>query len=99
MPTSVAEIPTVEAQRLIKRLCTHWAHKFEVQFDAETGLVPFDATTTARLRATATHLHATVEAADSATLERFQTVVANHLHRMARAGELAIAWAPATPDA
>ena len=95
MPVATAEIPTIEASRLIKRLCTHWAHKFEVEFDEQHGVVPFDATTTARLQASAATLNARVEAADQATLERYQGVVANHLHRMARAGELVIQWQPA----
>ena len=92
--SATADIDTPEAARLIKRLCTHWAHKFAVVFDADTGFVPFDATTTAHLRASAATLSARVEAADPATLERYQGVVANHLHRMARAGELVIQWRP-----
>ena len=92
MPVSSADIATVEASRLIKRLCTHWAHKFPVEFDEHSGFVPFDATTTTRLQATAERLHARVEAADEATLERFEGVVESHLQRMARAGELQVAW-------
>lgn len=99
MPRSIARIQTPEAARLIKRLCTHWAHKFAVEFDAHSGVVPFEATTTARLQATDTHLEATLDAADAPTLARYQEVVANHLHRMARAGALDIHWEPeaATP--
>lgn len=92
MAASTAHIATPEASRLIKRLCTHWAHKFEVRFDAGSGFVPFDADTIARLSASDTHLDASVEAADRDTLERYQDVLANHLHRMARAGALDIAW-------
>ena len=92
MPASTAEIETVEAARLIKRLCTHWAHKFAVVFDADSGFVPFDDTTSARLRAADDRLHVAVEAADAATLERFQGVVENHLQRMARAGALDVRW-------
>ena len=95
MPASAARIETVEAERLIKRLCTHWAHKFAVAFDAGGGFVPFDTSTSARLRAEDGRLHVAVEAADAATLERFHDVVASHLQRMARAGELTIDWRPA----
>ena len=94
MPVASAEIETPEAARLVKRLCTHWAHKFAVVFDADSGFVPFDDTTRARLRAGDDRLQVIVEAADDATLERFQGVVASHLQRMARAGELAIRWRP-----
>lgn len=96
MPVASAEIETPEAARLVKRLCTHWAHKFAVVFDAGSGFVPFDDSTRARLRAGGDRLHVIVEAADDATLERFQGVVASHLQRMARAGELAIRWRPVT---
>ena len=92
MPVSTADIATPEASRLIKRLCTHWAHRFEVKFDADSGFVPFDATTTARLHADGERLRASVEAADAETLERFQGVVESHLQRMARAGELIVQW-------
>jgi len=93
MPSSSSTtIATAEAARLIKRLCTHWAHKFEVKFDADSGFVPFDPTTRARMRAESDRLHVSVEAADTAALQRYQDVVASHLQRMARAGELAIQW-------
>lgn len=85
MPTANADIDTSEAARLVKRLCTHRAHEFAVAFDD---------TTSARLRAGGKRLHVIVEAADEATRERFQGVVASHLQRMARAGELAIHWRP-----
>src|SRR5690606_42098918 len=71
MPVSTADIATPEASRLIRRLCTHWAHRFEVKFDADSGFVPFDPTTTARLRVDGERLHASVEAADAETVERF----------------------------
>ena len=90
--SSSATIATPEATRLIKRLCTHWAHKFEVVFDADSGFVPFDPATSAHLRAETDRLHVSVEAADAAALQRYQEVVASHLQRMARAGELAIQW-------
>lgn len=92
MPVSCATIPTTEASRLIKRLCTHWAHKFAVQWDAGQGEVPFDATTRATFRASDDTLHVQVESADSATLEKIEQVVASHLERMARAGALHIVW-------
>ena len=94
MPAATTRIETVEAERLIKRLCTHWAHKFAVAFGAGSGFVPFDDATSARLRAQDGCLQVTVEAIDASTLARFQDVVASHLQRMARAGELAIDWHP-----
>lgn len=95
MPASVSDIATPDAARLIKRLCTHWAHKFEVVFDDRHGRVPFDADTLALLDADDDALHVRIEAADAERLARMQDVVAEHLQRMNRGEALAIAWRPA----
>lgn len=92
MPTSISNISTTDASRLIKRLCTHWAHKFEVKFDDSYGLVPFDATTLALLEADEDGLQVHVEAEDGDRLTRMQDVVAEHLQRMNRGEPLTIAW-------
>ena len=92
---SVSDIATPDAARLIKRLCTHWAHKFEVVFDDSHGRVPFDANTLALLDADDGTLHVRIEAADAERLARMQDVVAEHLQRMNRGAPLAIAWRPA----
>ncbi|MBJ6979540.1 MULTISPECIES: DUF2218 domain-containing protein [unclassified Luteimonas] len=98
MPVSTASatIATTDASRLIKRLCTHWAHKLEVEFDATQARIAFDAHTVARLSAGASALEARIEAPDEARLRRYQDVVANHLHRMARGETLEIGWQPGT---
>ena len=92
MPATTATVATPEASRLIKRLCTHWGHKFTVDFDERQGMVAFDDDVVLRLQAEADVLHARIEACDPPALERFQGVVENHLQRMARAGELAFHW-------
>ena len=92
MPASVSRIPTPDASRLIKRLCTHWAHKFEVVFDDGHGRVPFDASTLALLDADPDALHVRIEATDGERLARMQQVVAEHLQRMHRGEPLAIDW-------
>ena len=92
MPVSTATIATPEASRLIKRLCTHWAHKLTVDFDERRGVVKFDDDVVLHLDARDDALHARIEAIDAPALERFQGVVENHLQRMARAGELAFDW-------
>ena len=92
MPATTATVATPEASRLIKRLCTHWGHKFVVEFDERQGVVTFDDDVVLRLQADLDTLHARIEACDPPALERFQGVVENHLQRMARAGELAFHW-------
>lgn len=92
MPTSTATIATADGSRLIKRLCTHWAHKLEVEFDETRARVVFDADTVATLAATADTLVARLTAADDAGLARYQDVVGSHLQRMARGETLDIGW-------
>ncbi|MGY1459104.1 MULTISPECIES: DUF2218 domain-containing protein [unclassified Luteimonas] len=92
MPVSTATIATADASRLIKRLCTHWAHKLEVSFDDSQARVVFDADTVAHLAAGPAALEARVEAPDEAQLARIQEVVASHLERMARGETLEISW-------
>ena len=94
MPATTATIATSEASRLIRRLCTHWGHKFNVDFDEQHGVVSFDDDVVLRLQAEGNALHARIEACDPPALERFTGVVENHLQRMARAGELAFHWQP-----
>ena len=94
MPASSTRIATAEGSRLIKRLLTHWGHKFEVSFHAHRGRVPFDADTVAEFEAGADALVVHIHAADAARLARMETVVADHLQRMARGETLAIDWVP-----
>ena len=92
MPASTATIATPEASRLIKRLCTHWGHKFTVEFDERQGVVSFDDDVVLRLQAREHALEARIEACDPPALERFTGVVENHLQRMARATPLQFDW-------
>jgi hypothetical protein len=94
MPVSTATIATPEASRLIKRLCTHWGHKFAVNSDEQQGMVTFDDDVILRLHAESDALHARIEACDPPALERFQGVVENHLQRMARGAALVFHWQP-----
>ena len=83
MPASQAAIATASASRYLQQLCKHWSHKFAVEFTPEHGTIPFDATRTCTLDASAGKLALRVEAADAATLERMQGVVIDHLKRFA----------------
>ena len=94
MPVSTATIATADGSRLIKRLCTHWAHKLEVSFDETQARVAFDADTVAHLTSGPASLVARVEAPDVARLVEIQGVVASHLERMARGETLDIGWQP-----
>ncbi len=92
MPHAISTIATLDGSRLIKRLCTHWAHKLEIQFDETQASVSFDADTHLRLEAGTEALQARLEAPGDARLAQMQGVVADHLQRMARGETLQIDW-------
>ncbi len=92
MTFSLALIPTRDGSRLVKRLLTHWGHKFEVAFDARQGHVAFDAHTRAQFEARDDALEVRLEAPSPITLARMQGVVTDHLQRMARGETLVIDW-------
>ena len=94
MPHATATIATHDGSRLIKRLCTHWAHKLEVSFDLTRARIAFDADTIATLFARPDALEARISAGDGARLAQIQDVVDSHLQRMARGETLEISWQP-----
>jgi hypothetical protein len=92
MPESVAHVETAHASRYLQQLCKHWSHKFPVEFDQQRGTVPFNADSVVEFAADEAGLHMTLRVADAQSLERMQTVVADHLKRFAFREDLAIAW-------
>ena len=90
MPSqSVARVSTESGQRLINRLCKHWAHKLEV--DAEQGKVVFDGGL-CLMKASESVLQVDLQADVDERLELLKGVVASHLERMAGKEELSIHW-------
>lgn len=89
MLVSTAQIQTSDPQRLMKRLCKHWGHKFPVELDEYQGSIELPLGV-CRMQCKSTldvELHADVE-----QMSRLQQVVADHLQRMATAQQLAIEW-------
>jgi len=89
---SHARVATDKAVRYMTQLAKHWAHKFEVAYDATSAFFPLPAGT-CRMTAHPDGLDITVEAADLDSLARLEDVVARHLDRFAfREGELKYGW-------
>lgn len=87
-----AVVPTASASRYLQQLCKHWAHKFDVTFDAAKGHVPLPLGTV-DLTASEADLTVTCTVPEGGDLERLQQVVADHLNRFAfREGELRFDW-------
>ena len=93
MPSSTARVPTTNGSRYLQQLCKHWAHKFEVEFTPEKGVVHLPEGTLATMDATHEALDVRLEATDETVLARMKTVLANHLDRFAfREAPLPFDW-------
>jgi hypothetical protein len=90
MSACYALIETLQAARLINRLCKHWGHKFEVTLNEQEGeiILPMGK---CRLLGSETQLRAELEG-DAESMSRFQEVVADHLQRMDAGSNLVIEW-------
>lgn len=91
MPSSTVQIETSNPSRLIRRLCKHWSHKFEVSFDDQQGRIAFGEAQ-CLLTAGDGSLTAEVQTEDEAQLTRMETVVADHLQRMSAEETFNFAW-------
>ncbi|MBZ9758701.1 DUF2218 domain-containing protein [Mesorhizobium sp. ESP6-5] len=91
MPTSHANVTTAHASRYLQQLCKHWAHKFPVEFDPNHGIIDLSLGRTA-MDADGAALHITVSTDEPASIERLESVVADHIKRFAFREELAFDW-------
>jgi hypothetical protein len=91
MPTSHADVATEHASRYLQQLCKHWAHKFPVEFDPSHGVIDLSLGRTV-MDADPTALHIAVTVDEAGSLERLESVVADHIKRFAFREELTFDW-------
>ncbi|UDL90978.1 DUF2218 domain-containing protein [Mesorhizobium sp. PAMC28654] len=91
MQTSRANVATEHASRYLQQLCKHWAHKFPVEFDPSHGVIDLSMGRTV-MDADATTLHIVVTTEEAGSIERLETVVADHIKRFAFREELVFDW-------
>ncbi|TJV04312.1 MAG: DUF2218 domain-containing protein [Mesorhizobium sp.] len=91
MPSSHADVATEHASRYLQQLCKHWAHKFPVEFDPTHGTIDLSLGRTT-MDANASALHIAVSADEAGSLERLESVVADHIKRFAFREELSFDW-------
>ena len=87
--TSTAAIRTEQPERLMKRLCKHWGHKFPVETGDGQGSIELPMGICRMLCTDILQIELHGDADQMAT---FQQVVADHLRRMASSEELVIDW-------
>lgn len=91
MPTMTATVPTADAARLIHRLCKHFSHKIDAEWDAHRGRLRF-ALGECRLDAAPDALVMTCAAETRKALAELGEVVASHLVRFAGGEVEAVQW-------
>src|SRR5512139_1295452 len=91
MDSITGEATTPDASRAMKRLCRHWSHKYEVQFDDSSGVIQLN---DVRLTMHAADDRLTVTLANPAgeVPQRLLGVVNEHLQRMAGDPLLQLRW-------
>jgi len=91
MPSSHADVATEHASRYLQQLCKHWAHKFPVEFNPTHGTIDLSLGRTV-MDADASALHITVSTDEAGSIERLESVVADHIKRFAFREELTFDW-------
>lgn len=95
MTRSIARVETEHGSRYLQQLCKHWRHKFTVEFDAASGLVPFDRDSSLLLAADERGLTMTIDVSGDGPTAHLEGVVADHLRRFSFRETLDIGWQPA----
>lgn len=93
MAVSTALIATSEPGRVLRRLCRHWQHKFEVSFNEQRGEILLE-DVRCELLVREGALEVLLHVPDPAQRNRFENVLADHIQRMAGSETLVIDWHP-----
>lgn len=96
MPSTTTTTRSNDAPRLLRTLCNHWRHKFEIGRDSDShAFIPFiDAAQGAHFNVDGDALRIVLALDDAESLVRYQQVIENHLQRFARDETLAFDWQP-----
>lgn len=91
MRESRTQVATANAERLIKRLSNHWRHKFPVDTDSQGARIEFP-NGVCGLQSVDGGLAVSLQVTEEDQLSHMQTVVADHLQRMAGDEPLTFNW-------
>ena len=94
MDVITGEAVTLDASRILRRLCKHWSHKFAVRYDDASGEIQLN-DVRVLLRAAPERLLVTLENPQAEVPRRLMGVVAEHLQRMAADATLEVVWSDA----
>ncbi|PSF05227.1 DUF2218 domain-containing protein [Marinobacter fuscus] len=91
MPVMHAEVSTVDASRLINRLCKHFRHKIDARWDETEGFLTF-AMGSCKLTARDSTLEMSCQAGSEAERDQVGDIVATHLVRFAGGEVEQVTW-------
>ncbi len=91
MFSSHANVTLVSASASMKKLCRHFSHKVETEFDDDCGKVQFPFARV-DMNADGQQLSIRVEADDEASLEKGREVIGSHLIRFATRQQVELNW-------
>ena len=95
--TTTTTTASNDAPRLLRTLCNHWRHKFEITRDDEDShaFIPFQGEDDgADFFVEGDTLRIVLTQPDADDIERYQRVIENHLQRFAREETLTFNWQP-----
>lgn len=90
-PTATARAETANASRYLQQLAKHWGHKFPVEFTSTAATIDLPMGRCA-LAADAQALDILLTGEAGADMDRFKSVVAEHLQRFGHRETLVFDW-------
>ena len=92
-PTAYLTVSPTDPARLLRTLCNHWRHTFEIERpDDHHARIPFADLGPADFAVDGDTLVITLYQPEAEPRERLQDVIASHLRRFERDGDLAFDW-------
>jgi hypothetical protein len=91
MTTAIASAETAHASRYLQQLAKHWSHKFAVEFTPTAATIDLPMGRCA-LAADDRALGVTLTGQPDADMDRFKSVVVEHLQRFGHRETLAFEW-------
>lgn len=91
MAKTIAKVETQHGAAYAKRLCRHFAHKIPATVEDRHALIEFPFGP-CNIDVDDSHMHIVVELSDENMIDRAESVVADHLVRMANKDEPVVNW-------
>ncbi|WP_121552530.1 DUF2218 domain-containing protein [Gibbsiella quercinecans] len=97
MIKSVAIVPTSDAGSYLRKLCIHWEKRFNVSYDAWSGIIDFGDGQIVQLFATSESLKIVCTDTQNTTDRQLERITEEHISRFSRKKELVFDWRTVDP--